>query len=126
MQDQESYDAGPDRRGPGTSQAELLRRVSREMDRFLVMLTQVEWNVALLIDNHNGALPAGTSDGLQHIDYVSQVSSSLSMLLSCMAEQPEADMDTLLSAVLPKDLRDRLYDCLLEDIDNFTQKIEVF
>lgn len=126
MRNQEIHDAAPDPRVLGPCQAELLRRVSREMDRFLVMLTQVEWHVAVLIDNHNGVLPDGATDSLQHIDYVSQVSSSLSMLLSRMAEEPEADIDALLTAVLPKDLRDRLYDRLLGDIDNFTQKIEIF
>lgn len=109
-----------------TSQADLLRRISREMDRFMIQLTQIESVAAELIAAHKTRLPEGTSACLQSIDYVSQASMALSMLLTHMADEPDAGTQQLLQDVVPHDLRERLCDKLLEDIDNTANDVEVF
>ena len=109
-----------------TVHSELLLRMSREMDRFMVKLMQVEGNVSELIEKHAGELPENITASIQNIDYVSQASVALSMLLTNISQNPEAGLDELLSDVQPTDLRERLYDRLLEDIDNTENNIEVF
>ena len=109
-----------------TVHSELLLRMSREMDRFMVKLMQVEGNVSELIEKHAGELPENITASIQNIDYVSQASVALSMLLTNISQNPEAGLEELLSDVQPTDLRERLYDRLLEDIDNTENNIEVF
>ena len=109
-----------------TVHSELLLRMSREMDRFMVKLMQVEGNVSELIEKHTVELPENIAASIQNIDYVSQASVALSMLLTNISQNPEAGLDELLSDVQPTDLRERLYDRLLEDIDNTENNIEVF
>lgn len=109
-----------------TVHSELLLRMSREMDRFMVKLMQVEGKVSELIEKHAGELPENITASIQNIDYVSQASVALSMLLTNISQNPEAGLEELLSDVQPTDLRERLYDRLLEDIDNTENNIEVF
>ena len=109
-----------------TVHSELLLRMSREMDRFMVKLIQVEGTVSELIESHQGELPEHTTNSIQNIDYVSQASIALSMLLTKISQGPGADIDELLRDVTPTDLRERLYDRLLDDIDNNKNNIEVF
>ena len=109
-----------------TVHSELLLRMSREMDRFLVKLMQVEGNVSELIETHAGELPEHIAASIQNIDYVSQASVALSMLLTNISQNPDAGLDELLSDLQPTDLRDRLYNRLLEDIDNTENNIEIF
>ena len=109
-----------------TVHSELLLRMSREMDRFMVKLMQVEGNVSELIEKHTGELPENITASIQNIDYVSQASAALSMLLTNISQNPEADLNELLRNVQPTDLRDRLNDQLLEDIDNTENNIEIF
>lgn len=107
-------------------QPELLPRISRELDRFMIKLMQVETCVSGLIEAHDGTLPQDTSASLQSVDYVIQASVALSMLLTRMSDAPDAQIDELLADVLPTDLRERLYDRLLDDIDNQENNVEVF
>ena len=109
-----------------TVHSELLLRMSREMDRFMVKLMQVEGNVSELIETHAGELPEHIAASIQNIDYVSQASVALSMLLTNISQNPDAGLDELLSDLQPTDLRDRLYNRLLEDIDNTENNIEIF
>lgn len=104
----------------------LLQRISRELDRFLVQLTQIEAVTADLISNTKETLPDDTSKCLQSVDYISQTSMSLSMLLTTMSQNPEAPISVLVKDVRPNDLRNRLLDRLLHDIDNTGNEIEVF
>ena len=93
-----------------TVHSELLLRMSREMDRFMVKLMQVEGNVSELIEKHAGELPENITASIQNIDYVSQASVALSMLLTNISQNPEAGLEELLSDCLlytspsPRDL----------------------
>jgi len=104
----------------------LLRRISRELDRFLVQLTQIEAVTSDIVANLSDEMQAESARCLQSIDYISQTSMSLSLLLTTMSEEPTAQMPELLKNVSPNDLRNRLLDLLLDDIDNTENNVEFF
>ncbi|MDF1728794.1 MAG: hypothetical protein P1U53_13710 [Sulfitobacter sp.] len=105
---------------------ELLARLSREMDRFPVLLTAIEAEVADLIGDNPEKISNETNRVLQTIDYMTQASVAISDLLS---QSPDADprqLHDLVRRVIPGDLSDRLQNVGLEDIDNARKRIEFF
>ena len=105
---------------------ELLARMSREMDRFPVMLAQVEAEVSEIIAKNPESITKQTSAVLQTIDYMAQASAGISDLLVQVGKSPSSDLTGLVERVVPGDLSNRLLNTGLDDIDNTKRKIELF
>ena len=101
--------------------SQLIARVSRELDRFFVVLTQIEATTGELLPYTSSDTRQNASRVLQNIDYLSQVSSALSLVLDDLANQRSDDLQTRLDTLVPTDLRNRLLDQDLDDIDNNSQ-----
>lgn len=106
----------------GIDEKYLISRVSRELDRFFVVLAQIEAASEELLSHAPPATRRKTDRALQNIDYLSQVSSALSLVLDDLANQRHMDLQTRLNSLVPTDLKNRLLDQDLEDIDNADQK----
>lgn len=103
-----------------------LRRIARELDRFVIVLVELELSSSELIQAVPGELPKDALRGLQKLDYLSQCSSALSGLLTRLASDDDIDVEELLQLTRPADLADRLRDLGLEDIDNRGKQAMVF
>ena len=107
---------------PTTDDDVLLSRISRELDRFFVILMQIEAATEELLPHAPSETRRNTARVLQNIDYLSQVSSALSLVLNDLANHRTEDLQTRLDSLVPTDLRSRLLDQDLDDIDNANQK----
>lgn len=120
MQHNECHAAGSCRNGV------VIKRVSRELDRFTVLLTQIEMTVSEIVENAKDELGSETSVCLQSIDEICQVSYALSALLQKMSKRGAETDEDIVADVFPSDLRARLLDRNIDDVDNTMRSIEYF
>lgn len=111
------------------TQAEIdacLLRISRELDRFVIVLMEIEHSGADLIAHAGAQTPVDALNSMQRIDYLAQCSSAMSGLLAQMATEHGNNLTDAISAIVPTDLADRLRNQGLDDIDNTTSQSAVF
>lgn len=105
---------------------ELLARLSRELDRFPILLAQIEAATSRLMGESTLELPQDLKRCLQSIDYLSQASVAISATLDGIQHTNDENFSDVLETMTPTDLRERLLDRGLDDIDNTTSQVTFF
>lgn len=101
-------------------------RISRELDRFVIALMELEGATSNLVTGSNADADRDSLKSLQSIDYLSQCASAMSEIVYQIPRLKHAELQQLIIGIKPTDLSDRLNERGLDDIDNLSEKTEVF
>lgn len=101
-------------------------RISRELDRFVVALMELEGATASLVTSSEANSHKDNLKSLQSIDYLSQCASAMSEIVYQLPRLKHCELQDLIICIKPTDLSDRLNDRGLDDIDNVSAQTELF